>query len=150
MSSLTIASFLRLYIRKMVSLGVYRWTDALGGGLVVVGASMFGSLGMCALHGRGLWDQKKYSISLFSVLNRVAIIFECILPLNRVRIEGFQQHNQTFFKFPPTPQGKVSSPTHNKNLAKQALQGFFFWVKNQVKEKRGFKSNLPWSRVWHD
>ena len=86
----------------MVSLGVYRWTDALGGGLVVVGASMFGSLGMCALHGRGLWDQKKYSISLFSVLNRVAIIFECILPLNRVRIEGFQQHNQTSFKFPPT------------------------------------------------
>ena len=77
-------------------------------------------------HGRGLWDQKKYSISLFSVLNRVAIIFECILPLNRVRIEGFQQHNQTFFKFPPTPQGKVSFPTHNKNLAKQALQGFFF------------------------
>ena len=149
MSSLTIALFLRLYIWKMVSLGVYRWTDALGGGLVVVGASMFGSLGMCALHGRGLWDQKKYSISLFSVLNRVAIIFECILPLNRVRIEGFQQHNQTSFKFPPTPQGKVSSPTHNENLAKQALQ-VFFWVKNQEKEKRGFKSNLPWSRVWHD
>ena len=67
---------------------------------------MFGSLGMCALHGRGLWDQKKYSISLFSVLNRVAIIFECILPLNRVRIEGFQQHNQTSFKFPPTPKEK--------------------------------------------
>ena len=149
MSSLTIALFLRLYIWKMVSLGVYRWTDALGGGLVVVGASMFGSLAMCALHGRGLWDQKKYSISLFSVLNRVAIIFECILPLNRIRIEGFQQQNQTSFKFPPTPQGKVSSPTHNKNLAKQALQGFF-WVKNQEKEKRGFQSDLPWSRVWHD
>ena len=84
----------------------------------MVGASMFGSLGMCTLHGRGLWDQKKDSISLFSVLNRVAIIFEC-------RIEGFQQHNQTSFKFPPTPQGKVSSPTHNENLAKQALQVFF-------------------------
>ena len=108
----------------------------------MVGASMFGSLGMCTLHGRGLWDQKKDSISLFSVLNRVAIIFECILPLNRVRIEGFQQHNQTSFKFPPTPQGKVSSPTHNENLAKQALQVFFL-VKNQEKEKRGFKSNLP-------
>ena len=126
MSSLTIASFLRLYIWKMVSLGVYRWTDALGGGLVVVGASMFGSLGMCALHGRGLWDQKKYSISLFSVLNRVAIIFEYILPLNRVRIEGFQQHNQTFFKFPPTPQGKVSSLRITRTWQNRLCRVFFF------------------------
>ena len=52
--SLTIALFLCLNIWKMVPLGVYRWTHTLGGG---GGASfMFGSLGMCALHGRGLWD----------------------------------------------------------------------------------------------
>ena len=149
MSSLTIALFLRLYIWKMVSLGVYRWTDALGGGLVVMGASMFGSLGMCALHGRGLWDQKKYSISLFSVLNRVAIIFECILPLNRVRIEGFPQHNQTSFKFPPTPKEKFL-PLRIMRTWQTWLCRFFFWVKNQEKEKRGFQSDLPWSRVWHD
>ena len=37
-----------------------------------------------------LWDPKKYSISLFSVLNWVAIIFECILPLNRVRVSAAQ------------------------------------------------------------
>ena len=52
--SLTIALFLRLNIWKMVPLGVYRWTHTLGGG--GGGTSMFGSLGMCALHGRGLWD----------------------------------------------------------------------------------------------
>ena len=51
--SLTIALFLCLNIWKMVPLGVYRWTHTLGGG---GGTSMFGSLGMCALHGRGLWD----------------------------------------------------------------------------------------------
>ena len=50
--SLTTALFLRRNIWKMVPLGVYKWIHTLGGG----GTSMFGSLSMCALHGRGLWD----------------------------------------------------------------------------------------------
>ena len=43
-----------------------------------------------ALHARGLWEfnlKKKYSMSLFSILNREAISIH--FALNRVRIEGF-------------------------------------------------------------
>ena len=52
-------------------------------------------------------------------LNRVAVLIR--FTLNRVRIEGFQQHNpnQTSFKSPPPPHPTERSfLIHNDNLAK--------------------------------
>ena len=63
----------------MVPLGVYRLTHALreGGGGVEVGKLPCLAHSVCAaLHDRGLWEfnlKKKYSMSLFSILNGVAI-----------------------------------------------------------------------------
>ena len=98
--------------------------------------SMFGSLGM----GHSAWHRfmgssiLKYPISLFSVLNRVAILMH--FALNRVRIEGFQQHspNQTSLKSPPLPPWKVSSLADNNNSAKPAAL-VFSRVKNDQKDQ---------------
>ena len=64
----------------MVPLGVYRLTHALreggGGGVGVGKLPCLGHSVCAALHGRGLWEfnlEKKYLMSLFSILNRVAI-----------------------------------------------------------------------------
>ena len=63
----------------MVPLGVYRLTHALregGGGVGVGKLPRLAYSVRAALHGRGLWEfnlKKKYSMSLFSILNRVAI-----------------------------------------------------------------------------
>ena len=62
----------------MVPLGVYRLTHTLmGGGGRGVGKLPRLAYSECAaLHGRGLWEfnlKKKDSMSLFSILNRVAI-----------------------------------------------------------------------------
>ena len=62
----------------MVPLGVYRLTHTLmGGGGGGVGKLPGLAYSVCAtLHGRGLWEfnlKKKDSMSLFSILNRVAI-----------------------------------------------------------------------------
>ena len=88
---------------------------------------------------------KKYSISLLSIINRVAIWMHFDL---RVRIEGFKQHrpNQTSFNPhpllppPPPPPWEKFLPLclvlsclvlHNNNPAKSALLFFFFqsWIK---------------------
>ena len=98
--------------------------------------SMFGSL----VIGHSAWLRfmgssiLKYLISLFSVLNRVAILM--YFALNRVRIEGFQLHspNQTSFKSSPLPPWKVSSLVDNNNSAKPAAL-VFFRVKNDQKDK---------------
>ena len=66
-------------------------------------------------------------------LNWVAILLQ--FALNRVRIEGFQQHspNQTSFNSSPSPTpGEVSSLIHNDNSAKTAWS-VFFRVKNEKK-----------------
>ena len=62
----------------MVPLGVYRLTHALreGGGVEVGKLPCLAHSVCAALHDRGLWEfnlKKKYSMSLFSILNGVAI-----------------------------------------------------------------------------
>lgn len=71
--------FLCLDIWKKVPLGVHRWTHVLRGGKIPCLAHSVSSI------------LKKYSIPLFSILNRVSILMH--FALNGVRIERFQQHN---------------------------------------------------------
>ena len=96
MSSLTNALFLRLHI--LVPLGVYRWTHALrvgeggGGGWGNFPVWLTRYVPLCKVEVYGIFNlEKKYSISPFSVLNRVAILMH--FALSRVRIEGFQKHS---------------------------------------------------------
>ena len=104
----------------------------------------------CMVEVYGIFNvKKKYLISLFSVLNRVAIWMH--FALNRVRIQGFQQYrpNQSSFKSPPPP------PTTLEKFLPLCIRivftlMVFFRVKNKEMEQRGIKSDLPWSRVWYN
>ena len=78
---------------EMVPLGVYRLTHALGKGVWGRGLGNFHVwltqyVPLCTVGVYGIFNlRKKYSISLFSILTRVAIWIH--FAINRVRIKGF-------------------------------------------------------------
>ena len=90
----------------------------------------------------------KQNIQFHYLVSSTGLQFECILPLNRVRIEGFKQHrpNQTSFN-PPPPPGKVSSLMHNDNPAAKSF--FFFRAEWKTRDgTEGAQFRPPLIQTW--
>ena len=85
----------------------------------------------------------KQNIQFHYLVSSTGLQFECILPLNRVRIEGFKQHipTQTPFKPPPPPEKFLPLCITIIQLQNR----FFFSELNEKQgmEQRGLNSDLP-------
>ena len=117
MSSSTNVFFLLLYIWKMVSLGVYRWTHALREGNFHVWPTPR-YVPLCMVQIYGIFKKKVFNCTIQRLKQGCNFTH---FALNRDRIEGLQQHspNQTSFKFLPPGGGGGKFPPLHMTITRQ-------------------------------